>query len=115
MSELDNALGEAKIIKDELVVSGLDVLQDRLETPLSPEGRRDQPGLAHGHQTGHPGYPAASVVHSHWSSSDITALSLVESLIVMRRKLSYAIKAQLKAPKDLFFLPYAGSSWHKDR
>ena len=80
MSELDNALGEAKIIKDELVVSGLDVLQDRLETPLSPEGRRDQPGLAHGHQTGHPGYPAASVVHSHWSSSDITALSLVEVL-----------------------------------
>ena len=79
LSELDNALGEAKIIKDELVVSGLDVLQDRLETPLSPEGRRDQPGLAHGHQTGHPGYPAASVVHSHWSSSDITALSLVES------------------------------------
>ena len=57
LSELDNALGEAKIIKDETVVSGLDVLEDRLETPLSLEGRGDQPGLPHGHQTGHPGDP----------------------------------------------------------
>ena len=32
---------------------------------------------------------------SHWSSSYITALSLVESFIVMLRQLSYAIKNQL--------------------
>ena len=36
---------------------------------------------------------------SHWSSSFITALSLVGSFIVMLRQLSYAIKNQLKAPK----------------
>ena len=36
---------------------------------------------------------------SHWSSSYITALSLVESFEVMLRQLSYAIKNQLKAPK----------------
>ena len=42
MSELDNALGETEIIKDETVktvVSGLDVLHHRLETPFGPEGR----------------------------------------------------------------------------
>ena len=42
LSELDNALGETEIIKDETVktvVSGLDVLSHRLETPLGPEGR----------------------------------------------------------------------------
>ena len=41
LSELDNALGETEIIKDDTVktvVSGLDVLPTRLETPLSPEG-----------------------------------------------------------------------------
>ena len=32
----------------------------------------------------------------HWSSSDITALSLVESFIVMLRQISYDIKNQLK-------------------
>ena len=36
---------------------------------------------------------------SHWSSSFITVLSLVESFVVMLRRLSYAIKNQLKAPK----------------
>ena len=36
----------------------------------------------------------------HWSSSDVTALSLVESFIVVLRQLSYAIKNQLK---DRFF------------
>ena len=36
---------------------------------------------------------------SHWSSSYITALSLVEILLVMLRQLSYAIKNQLKAAK----------------
>ena len=59
LSELDNALGEAKIIKDELVVSGLDVLQVRLETPFSLEGPGDQSGLAHGHETGDAGHPGA--------------------------------------------------------
>ena len=36
---------------------------------------------------------------SHWSSSYITALSLVESFTVMLRQLSYAIKNQLKASR----------------
>ena len=59
---------------------------------------------------------------SHWSTSYITALSLVESFIVMLRQFSYAIKNQLKAPKtpDMgrntligrYFLPFAGSLWH---
>ena len=64
MSELDNALGEAKIIKDEMVVSGLDILHNRLETPFSLEGRGDQSRLAHGHHTGHAGHPGARVNHS---------------------------------------------------
>ena len=34
---------------------------------------------------------------SHWSSSYITALSLVESFIVLLRQHSYVIKNQLKA------------------
>ena len=52
MSELNNTLSEAKIIKVEIVVSGLDVLPGRLETPLSGERRADQPGLTQSHQTG---------------------------------------------------------------
>ena len=36
---------------------------------------------------------------SHWSSAYNTALSLVESFLVMLRQLLYAIKNQLKAPK----------------
>ena len=39
---------------------------------------------------------------SHWSSSYITALSLVESYTVMLRRLSYAIKNQLKAPNAIY-------------
>ena len=53
---------------------------------------------------------------SHWSSSYITALSLVESFIVMLRQLSYAIKNQLKAPKapyEMHFLPFLASLSHK--
>ena len=49
---------------------------------------------------------------SHWSSSYITALSLVESFIVMLRHLSYAIKNQIKAQH---FLPFVCSLWHRDR
>ena len=48
---------------------------------------------------------------SHWSSSFITALSLVESFIVMLRQLSYAKKNHLNAPKDSYlghFLHFAG-------
>ena len=39
------------------------------------------------------------ILDSHWSSSYITALSLVESFRVMLRQLSYAIKNQLVASK----------------
>ena len=39
------------------------------------------------------------IQYSHWSSSYITALSLVESFIVLLRQLSYAIKNQLVASK----------------
>ena len=44
-------------------------------------------------------------VSAHWSSSSITAPSLVESFIVMKyfhSQLSHAIKKQLKSPKSLF-------------
>ena len=41
---------------------------------------------------------------SHWSSSYNSALSLVESFIVMLRQLSYAIKSQLKPPKNISLL-----------
>ena len=42
---------------------------------------------------------AYTLLRSHWSSSYITALSLVENFLVMLRQPSYAIKNQLKAPK----------------
>ena len=43
---------------------------------------------------------------SHWSSSYITALSLVESFIVLLRQLSYAIKNQLFLCMEATY-PYA--------
>ena len=42
-----------------MVVSGLDILHYRLETPFCLEGRCDHPGLAHGHHTGDAGHPGA--------------------------------------------------------
>ena len=41
---------------------------------------------------------------SHWSSDYITALSLVDSFIVMLRQLSCAIKKKLKAAKAPYYI-----------
>ena len=58
LSELDNALSEAKTVPvSPCVVPGLDVLHVLLwlEAPLGLEWRVDQPGLAQHHQAGHAG------------------------------------------------------------
>ena len=52
------------------------------------------------------------LLSSYWSSSYITALSLVESFMRLLRQLSYTIKNQFKTPKA--FLPFPESLWYKD-
>ena len=47
----------------------------------------------------------SSLVHSHWSSCYITALSLIESFIMMLRQLSYAIIDPFRAWKPPILMP----------
>ena len=84
--------------------------------PFQEERRRGRCGGGGEDHQSHQELPGTSVLHSHWSSSNETCLSLVERFMMLICQLSYAIKNQLGHPKPPtgLCLLLAGSLWHED-